>query len=157
MIISLKEMQLNFPEYKFHLQKSDRKTMIFDIVRKKFVALTPEEWVRQHVLHFLVGEKKVPATLIGVESAIKLFNTMKRFDIAVFDRNGRAMLVVECKAPTVALTQDVLDQVIRYNMALRVNYLMLTNGLTHLFCKADQDSGNIRIIEDLPDFSNLSS
>jgi len=150
-------MQLKFPEYKFQLQKTGHRTMIFDIIRKKFVTLTPEEWVRQHVIHYLVGEKKVPASLIGVESAIKLFNTKKRFDIAVFDRNGKPLLVVECKAPSVALTQDVLDQVVRYNMALKVNFLMLTNGLTNLFCKSDQESGNIRIIEDLPDYSNFGS
>ena len=131
--------------------------MIFDIIRKKYVTLTPEEWVRPHVLHYLVGEKKVPASLIGVESAIKLFNTKKRFDVAVFDRNGKPLLVVECKAPSVALTQEVLDQVVRYNMALKVNFLMLTNGLTNLFCKSDQLSGNIRIIEDLPDYLNFGS
>ena len=148
-------MQLNFPEYKFHLQKSPRKTLIFDIIRRRFVTLTPEEWVRQHVLHYLTGEKKVPSSLIGIESEIKLFNTRKRFDIAVFDRNGKALLIVECKAPTVPVTQDVLDQVVRYNMALKVNFLMLTNGLTHLYCKADPESGNIRIIEDLPDYANL--
>jgi type I site-specific restriction endonuclease len=149
-------MELNFPEYKFKLQKGDRKTMIFDFVRKKLVALTPEEWVRQHVLRFLVDEKKIPASLISVETEIRLFNTKKRFDIAVFDRNGKALLVVECKAPSVALTQDVLDQAVRYNMTLKVNFMMLTNGLTHIFCKTDEESGNIRMIEELPDFANLS-
>ncbi len=148
-------MQLNFPEYRFQLQKSSHRTLIFDIIRKKFVSLTPEEWVRQHVLHYLIREKKVPPSLIMVESEIKLFHTRKRYDIAIFDRNGKALLVVECKAPTVPVTQDVLDQVVRYNMALKVNFLMLTNGVTHIFCKTDQESGNIRIIEDLPDYSSL--
>jgi type I site-specific restriction endonuclease len=129
--------------------------MIFDFVRKKLVALTPEEWVRQHVLRFLVDEKKIPASLISVESEIRLFNTKKRFDIAVYDRNGKALLVVECKAPSVAMTQDVLDQAVRYNMTLKVNFMMLTNGLTHIFFKTDEESGNIRIIEELPDYSNL--
>jgi predicted type IV restriction endonuclease len=149
-------MQLNFPEYKFHLQKGPHKTLIYDIIRRKYVTLTPEEWVRQHVVHFLTVEKKVPASLIGVESEIRLFNTRKRFDIAVFDRNGKALLIVECKAPSVQVTQDVLDQVVRYNMSLKVNFLMLTNGLTHLFCKADPESGNIRIIGELPDYGNLT-
>jgi hypothetical protein len=150
-------MQLNFPEYKFQIQQKPHKTAIFDFIRKKFVTLTPEEWVRQHVLHFLVGEKKVPPMLIGVESRIKLFNTVKRFDVAVFDRNGHPLLIVECKAPSVPLTQEVVDQVVRYNMAMKVKFLMLTNGLTHLFCKADAETGNIRIIEDLPDFNNLAT
>ena len=147
--------RLNFPEYDFQFQKEANKILIFDIARKKFVALTPEEWVRQHVIHFLAVEKKMPLGLISVESKIKLFKTRKRFDVAVFDRNGQALLVVECKAPSIPLTQEVLDQVVRYNMVLKVKYLMLTNGLVHLICKTEPDTGYLRIIEELPDFGSL--
>ena len=147
--------KLNFPGYQFRFQQQGKQVRIFDIVRKKYVTLTPEEWVRQHVLHFLIGEKQVPAGLIGVESEIRLFHTRKRFDVAVFDHSGKAVLAVECKAPSIPVTQEVVDQLVRYNMILKVKFLMLTNGLTHLFCKVDQVSGNIKIIEDLPDYSNL--
>jgi len=147
--------KLNFPGYQFRFQQQGKQVRIFDIVRKKYVTLTPEEWVRQHVLHFLIGEKQVPTGLIGVESEIRLFHTRKRFDVAVFDHSGKAVLAVECKAPSIPVTQEVVDQLVRYNMILKVKFLMLTNGLTHLFCKIDQVSGNIKIIEDLPDYSNL--
>jgi hypothetical protein len=147
--------KLNFPEYRFRFQQEGNHMRIFDIVRKKYVSLTPEEWVRQHVIHFLVVEKDVPAGLIGVESEIRLFNTRKRFDVVLFDRSGTAILAIECKAPSVPVTQDVVDQLVRYNMTLKVKFLMLTNGLTHLFCKIDPENGNIKIIEDLPDYSNL--
>ena len=147
--------KLNFPGYQFRFQQQGKQVRIFDIVRKKYVTLTPEEWVRQHVLHFLIGEKQVPAGLIGVESEIRLFHTRKRFDVAVFDHSGKAVLAVECKAPSIPVTQEVVDQLVRYNLILKVKFLMLTNGLTHLFCKIDQVSGNIKIIEDLPDYSNL--
>jgi len=147
--------KLNFPGYQFRFQQQGKQVRIFDIVRKKYVTLTPEEWVRQHVLHFLIGEKQVPAGLIGVESEIRLFHTRKRFDVAVFDHSGKAVLAIECKAPSIPVTQEVVDQLVRYNMILKVKFLMLTNGLTHLFCKVDQVSGNIKIIEDLPDYSNL--
>lgn len=147
--------RLNFPSYEFRIVEREGKLTIFDPVRKKYVILTPEEWVRQHVIQFLVNEKKVSLSLIRVESEIKLYNTRKRFDIAVFDRNGNALLVVECKAPSVSLSQEVLDQAIRYNLSMKVGYLMLTNGLQHLFCRIDA-VGDTRVIQDLPDFKELA-
>ena len=115
--------------YKFRMMDNEGKLSIFDPVRKKYVALTQEEWVRQHVIQFLVQEKQVPLSLISAEAEIRLYNTRKRFDLAVFDRNGNALLVVECKAPSVPVTQNVLDQAVRYNMTMKVGFLMLTNGL----------------------------
>lgn len=147
--------KLNFPDYKFRFKKDENLVRIFDIVRKKYVVLTPEEWVRQHVIHFLVSEKRVPGGLIMVESEIRLYNTTKRFDIAVFDQNGQPVLAIECKAPGVSITQGVVDQLVRYNMSLKVRFLMLSNGLVHLFCKTDPESGNIKIIKDLPEYPNL--
>jgi type I site-specific restriction endonuclease len=141
---------LNFPEYPFHLVDKDGKLSVFDPVRKKYVALTPEEWVRQHVVHYLVNEKNVPLSLIRIEAEIKLYKTKKRFDIAVFDRNGNPLLLVECKAPSVSLSQAVLDQAARYNITMKVSFLMLTNGLQHVVCRIDPETGAVMEIEELP-------
>jgi len=149
-------IQLNFPVYNFRITDKEGKLSIFDPVRKKYVALTPEEWVRQHVIQYLVQEKQVPLSLISAEAEIRLYNTRKRFDLAVFDRNGNALLVVECKAPSVPVTQNVLDQAVRYNLTMKVGFLMLTNGLQHIYCVKDIKTGSIRIIEDLPGFSGFS-
>jgi hypothetical protein len=150
-------IKLNFPDYKFRIKNYDGKLVIFDPVRKKYVALTPEEWVRQHVVQYLKQEKQVPLSLISVESEIRLYKTRKRFDIAVFDRNGHARLVVECKAPSVPVTQEVLDQAVRYNLTLKVDFLVLTNGIQHIYCQIDTNKGVIRIINDLPDFNGFRS
>jgi hypothetical protein len=145
-------IKLNFPAYDFHVIGNDGKPTIFDPVRKKYVALTPEEWVRQHVIRFLITEKKVPESLIGVEAEIKLYKTRKRIDIAVHDRNGEALILIECKAPSVALSQTVLDQAVRYNLTLKVGLLMLTNGLQHIYCRVDPAVGAVSKISDLPDY-----
>jgi len=146
-------IRLNFPEYDFQFSDRQGKLLIFDPVRKKYVAFTPEEWVRQHVIRFLVSQKKVPAMLIKVECELQLYKTRKRFDLAVFDRNGNALLLVECKAPSVNLSQEVLDQAARYNLAMKVRFLMLTNGMQHLYCEAD--NGRLKVIVDLPDYQDL--
>ena len=147
--------KLNFPTYQFRIREDGPAFTIFDPIRKKYVALTPEEWVRQHVIRYLTQEKNVPEMLVKVESEFKLYNTRKRFDLAVFDRNGNALLLVECKAPAVPVTQDVVDQAVRYNLALKVGYLMLTNGLQHIFCQVDPQQGHTRIIPELPDYAGM--
>ena len=148
-------LKLNFPEYIFRITEKDGKLTIFDPVRRRYVILTPEEWVRQHVLQFLIREKQVPLSLIIVEAEFRLFKTRKRFDVMVNDRNGRPLLLVECKAPSVPLSQEVLDQAARYNLAMQVGNLMLTNGLHHVFCKTDILNGTISLMNDLPVFSEL--
>jgi type I site-specific restriction endonuclease len=148
-------IRLNFPLYEFRILEKDKKLTIFDPVRKKYVALTPEEWVRQHVIHYLEKEKQVPLSLISAETEIRLYRTRKRFDLAVFDRNGHPLLLVECKAPSIPVTQNVLDQVVRYNLAMKVNFLMLTNGLQHIFCRINTETESIRLIDDLPGFNGL--
>jgi hypothetical protein len=148
-------LKLNFPDYTFSITESNGKLTIFDPVRKKYVVLTPEEWVRQHVIQYLNREKQVPLSLIRVESEIRLYKTRKRFDIAVFDRNGHPRLVVECKSSSVLVTQAVLDQVVRYNLALKVGFLMVTNGLQHIYCQVDTNSSTILLINDLPDFDSF--
>ena len=145
-------IQLNFPEYDIKIIEKDGKPSVFDPVRKKYVALTPEEWVRQHVIRFLAAGKNVPLSLIGVEAAIKVYKTSKRFDIAVFDRNAVPLLLIECKAPSVALSREVLDQAVRYNMTLNVSLLMLTNGLQHMVCQIDPKTGNMTVLNDLPPY-----
>jgi hypothetical protein len=148
-------LKLNFPDYPFSITESNGKLTIFDPVRKKYVSLTPEEWVRQHVIQYLNREKQVPLSLISVESEIRLYKTRKRFDIAVFDRNGHPRLVIECKSTSVPVTQEVLDQIVRYNMALKVGFLMLTNGLQHIYCQVDTNNSTILLINDLPDFDSF--
>ena len=143
-------LKLNLPDYQFHIVEKDGKLSIFDPVRKKYVALTPEEWVRQHVIQFLIIEKQVPVSLLRVEAEIRLYKTRKRFDIAVFDRNGNPLLMVECKAPSIALSQEVLDQAVRYNITLNVGLFMLTNGLQHIICRVDPDNGSVLQISELP-------
>jgi hypothetical protein len=148
-------ISLNFPVYEFHIIKRDDKEMIFDQLRKKYVVLTPEEWVRQHVIRYLVNEKHFPAGLIKIELEFRLYKTRKRFDIVVSDRQGKALILVECKAPSIALTQAVVDQAVRYNLALHVDFLMLSNGMHHLYCKIDHRQGILVLIDELPDFQAI--
>jgi len=148
--------KLNFPHYEFRVNKHHGKPVIFDPARRKHVALTPEEWVRQHVIKYLIKDKNVPASLIKVESEFQLLKTKKRFDVAVFNRNGMPLLIVECKSASVELTQNEMDQAIRYNMSLKVKYLWLTNGIQHFICKASPDQRLMKLIDALPDFISLT-
>ena len=124
--------QLNFKTYPFRFKNSENKIAIFDIIRKKFILLTPEEWVRQHVVWFLIEEKKYPKSLVNVEKVITLNGLTKRYDIVVYNKNGGIEILVECKAPSVKIDQTTFDQIARYNMVLNANYLMVTNGRTVL-------------------------
>lgn len=141
---------LNFPSYSFQIQESDRKKMIFDIVRKKFVALTPEEWVRQHVLHHLIYDKAYPASLLAVETGIKFNGMMRRCDLVAYKGNA-PFLLVECKAPQITLNQEVISQIARYQSVLKVPYLFISNGKRHLCLKRNED-GNIEICPEIPHF-----
>jgi len=144
---------LNFPAFDFRVKNSENKILIFDIIRKKFVVLQPEEWVRQHVLHWLTTIKKYPLSLISVEKKIKLNDLIKRYDIVVFNPDGSIELLVECKSYTLPITQNVFDQVARYNLQVNSSYLMLTNGLEHYYCKMDAESEKYIFLEQIPDFS----
>lgn len=144
--------QLDFPGYTFRFKNRENKPLIFDVVRKKFVVLTPEEWVRQHCVHFLLNELDYPLSLINVEKQIKLHQTSKRYDIVVFNPDGSIHLIVECKAPTVEITQDSFDQIARYNLVLKAPYLMVTNGLKHYYCTMDYDNEAYRFLEALPGY-----
>jgi len=144
--------QLNFPSYSFRLKSNENKTLIFDIVRKKYVVLTPEEWVRQHVIHFLVEEKKYPLSLIAVEKQLKINSLSKRTDIIVFNKLGHHEIVIECKAPSVPVRQNTFDQIARYNLTLQSNYLMVTNGLEHYFCQMDFKNESYLFLKELPNY-----
>ena len=143
---------LNLPSYQFKLKQTVAITQIFDAIRKKYVVLTPEEWVRQNFLQFLIQEKKFPSSLIVVEMGLKYNRLQKRADVLVYDKNGNPYLMVECKAPEVKITQDVFDQVARYNMNFKVKYLVITNGLNHFCCQMDYSNNNYHYLENIPFF-----
>lgn len=145
---------LNLPPVKFKVKTNENKQLIFDIIRKKYVVLTPEEWVRQHVIHFLVNEKGFPPSLIAVEKEIKLFKRTKRFDILVFNNKGLPYLIVECKAPSIKLNQDAFDQIARYNYTIKAEYLMVTNGRNHYYCAIGSDA--YQFLRDIPNYVKQS-
>tara|TARA_R110001632_G_scaffold125972_5_gene239472 strand:- start:1216 stop:1668 length:453 start_codon:yes stop_codon:yes gene_type:complete len=144
---------LAFPSYDFRLKSSENKPFIFDVVRKKFVSLAPEEWVRQHVLHFLIHTKKYPLSLINVEKEIKVGDTKKRYDIVIFHPDGSIFLIVECKSYSIPITQGVFDQIARYNLQLEADLLMVTNGLEHFYCSMDYTEERYAFLRELPVYS----
>ena len=146
--------KLNFPTYSFRFKNSENKVSIFDEIRKKFILLTPEEWVRQHVVQFLLQDKKYPKSYINVEKLIKINDLSKRYDGVVFQPNGEIFLLIECKAPEVAISQQTFDQIARYNLVLKAKYLMVTNGLNHYFCQMDFENEKYVFLKELPEYSN---
>ena len=126
---------------------------IFDEIRKKFILLTPEEWVRQHVVQFLLQDKKYPKSYINVEKLIKINDLSKRYDGVVFQPNGEIFLLIECKAPEVSISQQTFDQIARYNLVLKAKYLMVTNGLNHYFCRMDFENEKYVFLKELPEYS----
>jgi hypothetical protein len=146
--------KVNFPSYSFRFKNSENKVSILDEIRKKFIILTPEEWVRQHVIQYLILEKNYPKSYINVEKLIKVNDLHKRYDIVVFQPNGTLFLLVECKAPEVKINQETFDQIARYNLKLKAQYLMVTNGLNHYFCKMDFEKEAYVFLTELPNFSN---
>jgi type I site-specific restriction endonuclease len=146
---------LNFPKYDFKLKKSNNSIQIFDSIRKKWIAITPEEWVRQHIIQYLILEKKYPISLIAVEMAINVNQTAKRCDIVLFNRDAKPLVIVECKAPSVELTQKTFDQAAVYNLTLMVDYLLITNGINHYFCKVDFVNKKYDFVKEIPSFEEL--
>ena len=142
-------LKLNFPDFEFKLKSIDSKTFIFDFIRKNYYLLTPEEWVRQHVLHFLVY-KKITKSHIAVEKQIKINNLVKRFDILVYDRDGQPLILIECKSPSVKIDQRVFDQIAIYNLKIKSKFLMISNGLDHLYFKIDQVNKTHNFVKHFP-------
>ena len=143
---------LNFPEYPLRIKSRENKPLVFDPIRKKYVLLTPEEWVRQHCLQFLVLDKKYPAGRILVERQLRVEGLEKRMDIAVCHPDGRIHLLVECKAPNVGIDQGVFDQIARYNWQARAEYLMVTNGIHHYYCQMDYPGKRYSFLRELPPY-----
>jgi hypothetical protein len=145
---------LNLPNFKFKIKSKENKLFIFDIIRKKYVSLAPEEWVRQHVIHYLTKIKHYPISHIGVEKKLLLNELTKRPDIVVFNSDGSPHIIVECKAPEIYLKQDTFDQIARYNLKLNANFLMVTNGLQHIYSAMDFKNEQYHFLEDLPNYGN---
>ncbi|PWA04751.1 type I restriction enzyme HsdR N-terminal domain-containing protein [Flavobacterium psychrotolerans] len=144
--------KLNFPSYNFRFKNSENKVAIFDTIRKKFIILTPEEWVRQHVVQYLLQEKKYPKSHINVEKLLKINDLKKRYDVVVFNPDGSIFILVECKAPEIKISQHTFDQIARYNMTLKAQFLMVTNGHNHYFCQMDFENEKYEFLKELPNF-----
>ena len=143
---------LDFPKFDYRIKSKENKLSIFDIIRKKFVVLQPEEWVRQHCIHYLITVKNYPKSLINVEKMLMINGLKKRYDIVVFNPKGSIFLIVECKAANVKITQDTFDQIARYNLSLNAEYLMVTNGLNHYYCQMDVEQQRYTFLQDIPDY-----
>ncbi|HSH19369.1 MAG TPA: type I restriction enzyme HsdR N-terminal domain-containing protein [Draconibacterium sp.] len=144
--------KLNLPEYAFRTKKEEGKPFIFDVIRKKFVVLTPEEWVRQNFIWYLKTDKKYPESLMTVEKQIMVNNNPRRFDLLIYTRNGQPHLIAEFKAPNIQITQETFNQVVRYNMALRVERVVVSNGLQHFACEIDYVKNSYSYLPEIPEF-----
>ncbi len=148
-------LSLNLPVFDAKITVQDGKSSIFDTIRKRYVALTPEEWVRQHFIHFLTGHKGYPSALLANEVLLNLNGTKKRCDTVLYRRDLSARMIVEYKAPHIEITQTVFDQITRYNMVLKVDYLIVSNGMQHYCCRMDYETNSYRFLPDIPDYSSL--
>jgi hypothetical protein len=145
--------KLNFYSYSFRFKNSENKVSIFDDIRKKFIILTPEEWVRQHVIQYLLEEKKYPISHINVEKVLKVNGLRKRYDVVVYNSDGSINILIECKAPAIKIAQATFDQIARYNMTMNAQFLMVTNGLNHYFCKMDFENEKYQFLAELPNYT----
>lgn len=144
---------LNFPKFSFRFKNSEKKISIFDVIRKRFVILQPEEWVRQHCVQYLLTEKKYPQSFMNVEKELLVKGLKRRYDIVVFNQDGTIHLIVECKAPNIAINQDTFDQIARYNLSLNATYLMVTNGINHYYCQMDFINERYQFLKDVPEYN----
>ena len=142
--------QLNLPKYSFKFKELGQRMQIFDAIRKKYIVLSPEEWVRQNFIQYLIQEKKYPTSLISIEMGLKYNNMRKRGDVVIYDNFGKPLLIVECKAPGINITQDTFDQIARYNMVLKVKYLVVSNGLIHYCCRMNYDQPSYTFVQEVP-------
>jgi hypothetical protein len=149
--------QLNLPEYSFRIRGDEGSERIFDPVRKKYVRLTPEEWVRQNFVQYLINEGKYPPGLIGIEVMSPFNNLKKRVDVLIHNRAGRPVMIVECKAPEIEINDEVFDQLVCYNMGFRVPYLILTNGMVHYACIIYYDRNKYDFLEVIPLYEDISA
>jgi len=143
---------LNLPTYNLKLKEQDGQVLVFDSIRKKYLLLTPEEWVRQNFIRFLVEDKKYPASLVAIEVGLKYNTLQKRADVLIYNKQGKPHLIVECKAPEVKISQDVFHQIAVYNMTFKVDYLVVTNGMDHFCCVMDYEQNTYKFLQMIPDF-----
>ncbi len=149
--------RLNLPEADLKIVKENEKLKIFDIIRKKYVALTPEEQVRQEFIHYLINEKHYPKGLLAVERQLKIYDLEKRTDIVLYNISGNPTVIVECKAPSVNINQKAFDQIARYNMNFKAEYLIVTNGLKHYCCKPDYKNNDYTFLKEIPDYDIIKN
>ncbi len=147
---------LKLPVYSFKIKDSDGGKQIFDALRGKFVALTPEEWVRQNFLSYMINELGYPRGLTKVEASFRLNTMLRRADILVYSNSGSPVLIVECKAPEVKISQDVFDQIINYNFNYGVKYLIVTNGIQHFAAEIDRENNKIRFLDRIPLYKEVT-
>lgn len=147
--------QLNLPPYGIKIRNTNGHRTVLDILRRKYVALTPEEWVRQHFVHFLIEHKGYPATLLANEVQLTVGDKQLRADSVLYDNGLHPRMIMEYKAPTVKITQKVFDQITVYNMLLKVDYLIVSNGISHYVCKMDYDNQKYLFLRDIPNYENI--
>ena len=148
-------LSLNLPAFDVKVAERDGRTVIFDAIRRRYVALTPEEWVRQHFVHFLLEHKGYPQALMANEVQVLLNGTKKRCDTVLYRRDLTARMIVEYTAPDVEITQKVFDQITRYNMVLKVDYLIVSNGLQHYCCRINYEKNSYTFLQDIPMYGDL--
>lgn len=148
---------LNLPQAKLKLTRKDEVVYVWCVIRNKNLVLTPEEWVRQHIIHFLIEEKQFPKGLIASEYALNYNGRSKRADVVVFNRASKPIFIVECKAPEVELTEATLHQIAQYNFELKVDFLLLTNGINHIMCMINRKEHRLDYLQEIPTFSELEA
>lgn len=149
--------QLNLPEYNFRIKKTDEKLQIFDNQRKRYVSLTPEEWVRQHFIRFLIDKKGYPAAHIAVEKQLKMNGMKKRCDAILYNKDAEPIMIIEFKAPNISISQATFDQIAVYNAKLKVNFFMISNGIEHYCCRVNTETTRYEFFSDIPEFNTFKN
>ena len=147
--------ELNLPKYGIKIANENGHQTIFDVLRRKYVALTPEEWVRQHFVHYLIEHKGYPQSLMANEIQLAIGNKKLRCNSVLYDRSLKPRMIIEYKAPTVNITQKVFDQITIYNMLLHVDYLVVSNGIKHYCCRMDYENQKYLFLDDIPDYQEI--
>lgn len=149
--------KLNLPQANLRINSKNGLFYVFDILRNKNIQMTPEEWVRQHFVHYLINEKSYPKSLMANEVLVKLNGMHRRSDTVVYDKYLNPLVIIEYKAPHIKITQEVFDQICRYNFVLKVNYLIVSNGIQHFYCKIDYVNKSYSFLQDIPPYSELDT
>lgn len=147
---------LNLPSVLLKYKTENNKRLVFDIIRKKYVALTPEEGVRQHFVHYLMNQLDYPAGLIAIETVVKINTLNQRADVVVYNRKGKPVMIIECKAPKVKIDNSVFEQAARYNLNLGVDYLLVTNGIKHYCAQLDKENRSYKMLKAIPGYEEIN-